>query len=100
MSNEGPQQSLRLSIVVSSGAGTGTLTNQWSVARYIRIKPASETDTFNVVIKDADGMIMANRTAQLGTLSEKFEMSLGIMSTIAISSASADGTYTVKFDLN
>lgn len=100
MSTEGPQQSLKLSITVTSGAGTGTLTNAWVVARWIRIKPVNESDTFTVTVKDADGMIMFSRTSQLGTLSEKMEMSMGIMSTIAITAASADGTYTVKFDLH
>ena len=100
MAGEGPQQSLRLNIAVSSGAGTGTLTNQWSVARWIRIKPVNETDTFTLTIKDADGVIMGLWTGQLGTFSSQLNMSLGIMSSIAIASASVDGTYVCKFDLH
>jgi len=98
MATEGPQKSLRLSITVSSGSGTGTLTNEWTSARWIRIKPVNETDTFDVTISDADGIPMMIRTNQLGTFSEKLEMSLGIMKTIAITNASVDGTYQVRFD--
>ena len=100
MSSEGPQKSLQLSITISSGSGTGTITSEWVVARWLRIKPIAETDTYNVTILDADGVIMLSRTSQLGTLSEKVEMSLGIMRTIAITSATQDGTYTVKFDVH
>lgn len=100
MATEGPQQSLRLNIAISSGSGTGTLTNQWTVARWIRVCPVSETDTFDLTIKDADGKIMLTRTTQLGTLSEKLEMSMGIMSTFAIANALSDGTYTIKFDMH
>lgn len=98
MATEGPQKSLRLNIVVSSGSGTGTLTNEWTSSRWIRVKPIAETDTFDLTIKDADGQIMVSRTSQLGTLSEKLEMSLGIMQTVSIANAAQDGTYVVKFD--
>jgi len=98
MATEGPQKSLRLSVTVSSGSGTGTLTNEWTSARWIRIKPVNETDTFDVTIADADGIPMMVRTSQLGTFSEKLEMSLGIMKTITIANASVDGTYQVRFD--
>lgn len=100
MANEGSQESIRGSIVVSSGSGQLTITNKWLNARWIRVKPVSESDTFDLTISDADGMIMASRTTNLGTLSERLEMSLGIMRTIAIANASQDGTYTVKFDIH
>jgi len=99
MANEGPQASRVGKITVSSGSGTLTLTNEWSTARWIRVKPVNETDTFTLTIADADGMIMGKWTGQLGTFSAELNMSLGIMSTISIASASSDGTYTVKFDL-
>lgn len=94
------EQSLPLNITVSSGSGTGTITNKWEICRWIRIKPIAETDTYNVVISDADGVIMLSRTSQLGTLSERVEMSLGIMRTITITGATQDGTYVCKFDLH
>lgn len=100
MATEGPQQSISGKITVSSGSGTLTLSNQWTVARWIRVKPVNETDTFTLTISDADGVIMGKWSGQQGTFSSKLEMSLGIMSTIAISSASADGTYTVKLDMH
>lgn len=100
MAQEGPQKSLRLAIAVSSGSGSGTLTNEWSSARWVRVIPVNETDTYDMTIKDADGNIMVKRTTQLGTFSEKLEMSLGIMKTVSIANATADGTYVAKFDLN
>ena len=100
MANEGSQQSIRGTITVSSGSGSLTLTNTWLNARWIRIKPVAETDTYNVSVSDADGMLMFSRTGQLGTLSEMLEMSLGIMRTVSITSAAQDGTYTVKFDIH
>ena len=96
----GREQSLRLSITVSSGSGSGTLTNSWDIVRWLRVIPIAESDTYTVTVKDADGYIMLNRTGQLGTFSEMVEMSLGIMRTIEISSAAQDGTYVVKLDMN
>ena len=98
MATEGSQQSIQGAIAVSSGSGSLTLTPVWQNARWIRIKPVAETDTYDLTISDADGIIMATRTGQLGTFSEKLEMSLGIMRTIAIANASQDGTFQVRFD--
>lgn len=100
MASEGSQQSIKGTVAISSGSGSLTLTNAWLNARWIRIKPVAETDSYTVVVSDADGMIMFSRTAQVGTLSEKLEMSLGIMRTVQISSATQDGSYTVKFDIH
>jgi len=97
---EGTTQASRVGkITVSSGSGTLTLSNEWAVARWVRVIPVNETDTFTLTIKDADGYIMGTWSGQTGTFSSKLEMSLGIMKTIAIASASVDGTYTVKLDL-
>ena len=98
MANEGSQQSIKGAITVSSGSGSLTVTNTWLNARWIRVKPVAESDTYDLSIKDADGMIMATRTGQLGTFSEMLEMSLGIIRTVEIASATQDGTYQVKFD--
>jgi hypothetical protein len=96
----GREQSKRLSITVSSGSGSGTITNQWDLARWVRVIPPSESDSYTLTIKDGDGHVMVVRTDQLGTFSEKLEMSLGIMRTVEISSASADGAYVAKFDIH
>lgn len=100
MANEGSQQSIRGTITISSGAGSLTVTNVWLNARWVRIQPVAEANTYDVTISDADSMLMLKRTTQLGTLSEKLEMSLGIMRTIQIANATQDGTYTVKFDIH
>lgn len=94
----GREASLRLNITVSTGAGTGTLTKSWELVRWLRIIPTTENDTYTLTIKDADGHIMLNRTNVLGTFAEKVELSMGIMNTIEIASASADGTYIAKLD--
>lgn len=96
----GREASYRISITVSAGSGTGTLTNAWDIARWVRVIPISESDTYNLTIKDGDGHIMLSRTSITGTFSERLEMSLGIMKTVEIASASQDGTYTVKMDMN
>lgn len=90
----------RLSITVSSGSGTGTLTPQWSLARWIRIHPIVETNTYDVTFKDGEGFIMLVRTSMTGTMSEELNMSMGIIKTIVIANASQDGTYVVHFDLH
>lgn len=96
----GKQQSLRLSIAVAAGTGIGTITNDWSLVRWLRIKPIAETDSFDVSIKDADGIIMFSRVGQIGTLAERIEMSLGIMRTITIINATQDGTYNCRLDMH
>ena len=96
--NVGAEKVKRLSITVTSGTGTGTLTPEWTLARWIRIKPVAESDTYTVTLKDGDGDIMMERTDQEGTLSENLEMSLGILKTVLIESASQDGTYLFKAD--
>ena len=95
----GREQSLRLSITISSGSGTGTITPAWDQVRWLRIVPVAESDTYTLTVKDKAGFIMLKRTAQEGTFSELVDMSLGIMGSIAISSASQDGTFTVLFDM-
>lgn len=100
MADTGREQVKRLPITVSSNTGTGTVTNQWDIARWIRIKPVAETDSFDVTFKDADGDIMVKRTGQVGTLSENLSLSLGILRTVLIENATQDGTYVCKFDLH
>lgn len=96
----GREQSVPLTIAVSSGAGSGTLTKMWTLVRWLRVIPVSETDTFDLTVKDADGFIMLSRTSQLGTYSERLEMSLGIMQTIEIANALQDGSYKCRLDLH
>lgn len=89
-----------LNITVSSGTGTGSVASQWDIARWIRVKPVAETDTFDVTFKDGDGDIMGKYTGQVGTFSANLEMSLGILKTVLIENASQDGTYKFKADLH
>lgn len=96
----GKEQSRVLLITVSSGSGSGTVTNTWDIAKWVRIIPPSESATYDVTFKDADGDIIAARTSQLGTLSEMLEISLGILRTVLISSSSEDGSFKAKFDLH
>lgn len=94
------EQSLTLAIAVSSGSGTGTLTPVWDICRWFRVVPIAETDTYDLTIKDGAGRIMVTRTSQLGTFSERLEISLGIMKSVLIQNATQDGNYTVVFDLH
>lgn len=96
----GREASIRLNITVSSGTGTGTITNTWEKVNWLRVVPIAESDTFDVTIKDGDGYIMLKRTGQTGTFSEQVEMSLGIMKTILIENAAQDGTFVCKFDFH
>lgn len=89
-----------LSITVSSGTGTGSVVAQWDIARWIRVVPISESDTYDVTFKDGDGYIMGKYTGNQGTFSSKLEMSMGIIKTVLIENASADGDYKVLFDLH
>lgn len=97
----GREQSLTLLITVSSGSGTGTITNVWDTCKRFRVCPPSETNTYNVNIKDADGFLIWQTVAtQTGTLAMHADLSLGIAKTVNITGASADGTYTVKLDMH
>jgi hypothetical protein len=100
MTTPGREEVRPLSITVSSGSGTGTLTSIWAIARRVRIIPPSETTSYDVAIKDADGNLIINREAVVGTLSEIQELSLAIASTVTISNGSSDGTYKVRFDMH
>lgn len=96
----GKEASRVLNITVSSGTGTGTLTPEWSLARWVRVIPVAESDTYDVTLKDGDGDIISKFTGQTGTFSYNAEMSLGILKTVLIESAAQDGTYKAKFDLH
>lgn len=96
----GREQVIPLGIVISSATGTGTFSNVWALARWVRIKPIAETDTYDITIKDGEGIIMLSRTGQLGTFSEQLNMSLGIMRTITIANATQDGTYQCRLDMH
>lgn len=96
--NPNSQEVKKLLIAISSGAGIGTLTSSWTLARWIRIHPIAETDSFDITFKDGEGAIMLQRTTQVGTFAERLEMSLGILRTIEIANATQDGSYVVHFD--
>jgi hypothetical protein len=100
MSTPGKEQVKRLAITVSSGSGSGTVTNQWDICRRWRLIPPSEAAIYTVTLKDADGHMIAKRTQTTGTLSEIDEISLGIVRTVEITSASEDGSYIAKFDMH
>lgn len=96
----GKEASRKLSITISSGSGTGNISPEWAIARWVRVVPVAETDSFDVTIKDGDGLIIVKRTGQVGTLSEMLELSLGIAKTVLIQNTTQDGTYTFIADLH
>ena len=96
----GREQVLRLNITISSNTGTGALAPAWDIARWVRCIPVAETDSYDLTIKDGEGHIMLKRTSQIGTFSERLEMSLGIMKTVLIENATQDGTFIIKLDMN
>ena len=96
----GKEQSRVLTITVSSGSGSGTITNTWDKCAWFRVVPPDEADTYTVTVKDANGFIILKRTGQEGTLSENLALSLGIAKTVEIASASADGSYRAIFDMH
>lgn len=98
MSDVGREQSLKLNIIVSAGTGTGNVSPVWAIARWIRIIPTAETVSYDVTFKDGDGDIMTVRTGVTGTYSESLNMSLGILKTVVIANATADGTFKLKMD--
>lgn len=100
MSDTGREQSRRLNITISSASGTGSVVPIWARARWVRVIPVAETDSYDVTFKDADGDIIASRTGQVGTMAEMLDLSLGILATVVIANATQDGTYKVKFDLH
>lgn len=100
MTFPGKQASKRLDVSVTGGTGTGTLTNQWDIARRIRIIPPSETTTYDISIKDGENDLIILRTGAMGTISEQLELSMGICSLITITNSSSNGTFRCKFDLH
>lgn len=100
MSEVGREQSRILTIAVSGGTGTGSVAAIWALARWIRIIPTIESDTYDVTFKDGDGDIILVRTGLTGTMSEQLDMSLGILRTIVIANSSSTGNYKAKFDMH
>lgn len=100
MSHTGKEAVRVLSITVSSGTGTGSVQSQWDLARWVRVIPGAETTTFDVTFKDGDGDIIGKYTSQTGTFSMMMNISMGIVKTVLIENATADGTFKVKFDLH
>jgi hypothetical protein len=96
----GKEASRILSITVTSGTGTGTITKDWAVCRWVRVVPIAETDSYDVTLKDSSGYIIMKRTGQIGTLSENLEISLGILGSVLIESATQDGEYKFLADMH
>lgn len=96
----GKEQSRLLNITVAAGTGTGTVVAEWSLARWIRVIPTTESDTYDVTFKDADGDPMVVRTGLTGTMSEQLGLSLGILRTVVITNSSSSGTYKAKLDMH
>lgn len=100
MSNPGREQVRLLNITVSSNTGTGSVTPLWAIARWVRVVPVAETDSYDVTFKDGEGDIMVKRTGQIGTMAEMLDLSVGILKTVLIENATQDGTYKLKLDLH
>lgn len=98
--NPGRQESRRVNVSVSSGAGSTVVDKIWSLSRRIRIIPPSESATYTVTLTDGDGQMIFKRTSIVGSFSELDILSLGILYQVAISGATVDGNYTVKFDMH
>ncbi len=96
----GKEQSRLLNITVAGGTGTGTVISEWALARWIRVIPTTESDTYDVTFKDGDGDPMVVRTGMTGTMSEQLDISLGILKTVVIANSSSSGTYKVKLDMH
>lgn len=96
----GKEQSRLLNITVSGGTGTGTVAAEWALARWVRVIPTTESDTYDVTFKDADGDIICSRTGMTGTMSEQLNLSMGVLRTAVIANSSSSGTYKLKLDLH
>ncbi len=94
------EESRTLTIVVSSGSGTGTISNSWDVTRRIRVSPPNETATYDFTIKDNAGRLILKRTDKEGTLSEAQQISTGIAKTFVVEEATVDGNYIVSLDMH
>lgn len=96
----GKEQVRQLTITIASATGTGTLTSEWTLARWLRCVPVAETDSYDLTLKDGKGFIIAKRTGQVGTWSENLQISLGILKTVLIENATQDGSYQFLADLH
>jgi hypothetical protein len=96
----GREQVIQLRVAVSSGAGVGAITNQWALCRRVRVIPPNETATYTMNLKDADGHYVMKQSNVTGTLSWIDDLSLGEISTAAISGSSVDGTFIFKFSMH
>lgn len=96
----GKEQSRLLNIAVAGGGGTGTIVPEWALARWLRVIPPSESDSYDVTFKDGDGDLMVLRTGMIGTMSEQLDISLGILKSIVIANSSSTGTYKLKMDMH
>lgn len=103
---QGRQQSIALSVSVSSGAGSGLFTKSWNHVDRIRIVPPTEATEYNVAIKDGDSRLMFSNTIDgqttkfTGTLPIHGPYSLGIMNSVEISGSSVDGTFYCILDMH
>lgn len=96
----GKQQSRLLNITVAAGSGTGAVATEWSLARWVRVIPTAEVDTYDVSFLDGDGDIIALRTGMIGTMSEQLNLSLGILKSVVIANSTSTGNYKCKFDMH
>lgn len=96
----GREQSLKLSVAVSSGSGTGSIAQTWDICRRLRVIPPSENATYTVTVYDGNSYMVFRRDDWQGTFSEVQELSLGICRSVAISEATEDGNYVFCFDMH
>jgi len=96
----GREQSLPLTVAVSSGSGTGTIAKIWSICRRLRIIPPNENAEYTFSILDGSGYLIFKRVAQLGSFSDNQYLSLGVANSVSIESATVDGDYRFIFDMH
>ena len=86
----------KLILTASSGDSSDNTNPIRGLCRHIIIKPETETTQYDFSITNSDGIIIYERTSELGTLTELTTIPVRGIYTLSIESATVDEDFEVQ----
>ena len=83
----------------SGGELTDNTKSIMGVCYHVMVKPETETTVYNISITNSNDIKMYERLSETGTLSELVTMPMRGISTVSISSATADEDFVIQLSL-
>ncbi len=89
----------QLQLTVLLGSVSGNTQNLMGICHHIAIKPATSTTQYDISIVDSSGIVVYERTGEIGTLSELLELPVRDIYTISLTNVTVDELFIIKLNI-